>query len=65
MQEPDATVDVAPWLTATGENPTLIDGSQVLFSDVVADTVEDGQLITQLTLTVTGYYDDVIDYGIF
>jgi uncharacterized repeat protein (TIGR02059 family) len=52
-----AVANVAPWLTATGENPTVIDGSGALFSSVVADTVEDGQLITQLTLTVTGLAD--------
>nr|WP_320051340.1 DUF4347 domain-containing protein [uncultured Desulfuromonas sp.] len=56
-------VDVAaepnhePWLDAVGDNPGAIDGSVALFSAVSVDTVEDGQLITELVLTVSGLAD--------
>ena len=46
-----------PWLDAIGDNPSAIDGSAALFSAVSVDTVEDGQLITELVLTVSGLAD--------
>ena len=48
-------VNDAPTLTATGSNPTFTeDGSSVsLFSGAAASTIEGGQTITSLTLTVS------------
>ena len=49
------SVNDAPTLTATGSNPTFTeDGSSVsLFSGAAASTIEGGQTITSLTLTVS------------
>lgn len=54
-----AVVDVnnAPFLKATGANPTVADGSAALYSGVTATTVESGQHITGLTLQVGGLLD--------
>jgi hypothetical protein len=52
-------VNDAPTLTATGQNPTYVEGSggSDLFSGPSADTVETGQTFTGLTLTVTNVAD--------
>ncbi|MFP4295932.1 MAG: cadherin-like domain-containing protein [Halothiobacillaceae bacterium] len=47
----------APTLTATGENPTALDGSETLFSGAAASAVESDQELTDLTLTVSGLKD--------
>lgn len=49
----------APTLTATALNPTFIEGNSTvtLFSNATASTVESGQTITGLTLTVTNVTD--------
>lgn len=56
-----ALVDVndPPALTATGQNPTFVEGSASsdLFSAVSASTVESGQNFTSLTLTVINVSD--------
>jgi len=54
-----AVVDTndAPILSATGANPTAIDASAALFSSTAVDTVEDGQTITQIVMTVSGLAD--------
>lgn len=48
-------VNDAPSVTATGGNPTFIEGgaAQDLYNTVTADTVETGQTFTAMTLTVT------------
>ena len=48
-------VNDAPTVTATGANPTFIEGgsAQALFSGASVDTVEAGQTITELKLTVS------------
>ncbi|RMB11894.1 DUF4347 domain-containing protein [Eilatimonas milleporae] len=55
-------VNEAPTLTATGADPAYTEGdtgdsAADLFSSVTADTVETGETITGLTLTVTGLAD--------
>ncbi|SDD22156.1 DUF4347 domain-containing protein [Kordiimonas lacus] len=54
-------VNDEPTLTATGQDPTFTEGgsNQDLFSGVTIDTVESGQTITGMTITVT----DVSDTG--
>ena len=54
-------VNDEPTLTATGADPTFTEGgsNQDLFSGVTIDTVESGQTITGMTITVT----DVSDTG--
>ncbi|OMG63056.1 hypothetical protein AUR61_014865 [Stutzerimonas balearica] len=52
-------VNNAPYLAAAGANPTSIDGSAVLYTGVSATTVEAGQLITGLTLEVSGLQDGI------
>ena len=47
----------APTLTATGTNPTALDGAAALFSTTAVDTIEAGQTITGLTLTISGLAD--------
>jgi hypothetical protein len=48
-------VNDAPTLTATGANPNYVEGAAAatLFTGVTVSTVEAGQTITELTLTVT------------
>ena len=46
------SVNDAPTLTATANNPTYVPGAD-LFSGVTASTVESGQTITQVVLTVS------------
>ncbi|ABF61900.1 Hypothetical protein yeeJ (plasmid) [Ruegeria sp. TM1040] len=52
-------VNDAPTLTATGGNPTFVEGgaAQDLYNTVSADAVEIGDRITGLTLTVTNLAD--------
>ncbi|MFC4348627.1 DUF4347 domain-containing protein [Kordiimonas lipolytica] len=52
-------VNDAPTLSATGSDPNFIEGgaNSDLFSGVTADTVEAGQTITSMTLTVTNVSD--------
>ncbi len=52
-------VNDAPSVTATGGNPTFIEGgaAQDLYNTVTADTVETGQTFTAMTLTVTNVAD--------
>lgn len=52
-------VNDSPILTATGSNPTFVEGgsAQDLFNTVSADTVETGQTFSALTLTVTNIAD--------
>jgi hypothetical protein len=52
-------VNDAPSVTATGGNPTFVEGggAQDLFNTVSADTVETGQTFSGLTLTVTNVAD--------
>ncbi|MEX0619687.1 MAG: Ig-like domain-containing protein [Pseudohongiellaceae bacterium] len=60
----DATVTVngvndEPTLAATGQNPTFTEGGSAvgLYSAVTASTVEAGQTLTSMTLTVTNVND--------
>ncbi|NVJ98598.1 MAG: DUF4347 domain-containing protein [Alphaproteobacteria bacterium] len=48
-----------PTLTATGQDPTFTEGgaNSDLFSSVTADTIETGQTISDLTMTVTNVSD--------
>ncbi|MCK7569202.1 hypothetical protein, partial [Marinobacter xestospongiae] len=52
-------VNDAPSVTATGGNPTFVEGggAQDLFNTVSTDTVETGQTFSGLTLTVTNVAD--------
>ncbi|MFO7578634.1 MAG: DUF4347 domain-containing protein [Nitrosomonas halophila] len=52
-------VNDPPTLTATGENPTFSQGGAAvsLFSDAAASTVESGQSLKQLIITVTNVTD--------
>lgn len=52
-------VNDAPSMTATGGNPTFIEGgsAQDLFNTVSTDTIETGQTFSALTLTVTNVSD--------
>jgi|GEM_PF-739635 len=52
-------VNDEPTLTATGQDPTFTEGgaNADLFSTVTADTIESGQTISGLTLTVTNVSD--------
>ncbi len=52
-------VNDAPSLTATGGNPTFVEGgaAQDLFNTIGSDTVETSQTFTGLTLTVTNVAD--------
>lgn len=53
------TVNDEPTLTASGSNPTFIEGGSAasLYSSASASTVEAGQTISALTLTVTNVND--------
>lgn len=52
-------VNDAPTLTVTGQDPDYAEGAaaSVLFSGVTASTIESGQTLTGLTLTVTNVSD--------
>ncbi|MDO9299008.1 tandem-95 repeat protein [Bradyrhizobium sp.] len=50
------SVNDAPTVAATANNPAYVPGAD-LFSGVTASTVESGQVITQLVLTVTNISD--------
>ncbi|MCK0070732.1 beta strand repeat-containing protein, partial [Kordiimonas laminariae] len=52
-------VNDAPTLTATGGNPTFVEGgaAQDLFNTVSASTIESGDTFTSMTLTVTNVSD--------
>ena len=52
-------VNDAPTLTATATNPTYVENSArvTLFSAAAASTIEAGQTITSMTLTVAGLHD--------
>lgn len=54
-----AEINDAPTLTATGANPTYIEGAAQadLFNTVTASTIEAGQSFTAMTLTVTNVAD--------
>ena len=57
------TVNDAPTLTATGSNPAFTEGGAGagLFSGASIDTIEAGQNLTQLVLTVTNVNDDALE----
>ncbi|MFV1495455.1 DUF4347 domain-containing protein [Phaeobacter sp. JH20_02] len=54
-----AATDDAPTLVATGSNPNFVEGDPAadLFNTVSTDTVEAGQTLTTLSLTVTNIAD--------
>ncbi|WP_020680921.1 DUF4347 domain-containing protein [Marinobacterium rhizophilum] len=61
-------VNDAPTLTATGTNPTYIEGAAAvdLFDGVAIDTIEAGQTITALELTLSNVFDgsnEVLDFN--
>ena len=53
------SVNDEPTLTATGTNPTFTEGGSAsdLYSSITISTIESGQTITQLVLTVTNVSD--------
>ncbi|NVK42951.1 MAG: DUF4347 domain-containing protein [Oceanospirillaceae bacterium] len=54
-----AAINNAPTLTATGTNPGYIEGAAAvdLFNGVIIDTIEPGQTITALELTLSNVFD--------
>lgn len=55
----DAVADIndAPWLIASGANPSAVDGTAALFAGVSVGTVESGQTIAEIQFTVSGLAD--------